>query len=136
MSIDPTSKANGGKLPGVVKGQEEKALDTAVFSAQTNVLSGPVKTPFGYYIFEVQSVTPGSQQTLKQAEASIKSQLDGHAAAVGAEQVRQGIQKEVAGQNRMPFGLHGRRLQGLQSPEDDVDRRAGDAVDDRDQIVA
>ncbi|HEY2719043.1 MAG TPA: peptidyl-prolyl cis-trans isomerase [Solirubrobacteraceae bacterium] len=75
VSIDPTSKSNGGKLPGVVKGQEEKALDTAVFAAQKNVLTGPVKTPFGYYIFEVQSITPGSQQTLKQAEASIKAQL-------------------------------------------------------------
>jgi foldase protein PrsA len=75
VSIDPTSKSNGGKLPGVVKGQEEKALDEAVFAAKKNVLTGPVKTPFGYYIFEVQSITPGSQQTLKQAEASIKSQL-------------------------------------------------------------
>ena len=75
VSIDPTSKSNGGKLPGVVKGQEEKALDTAVFSAKKGVLTGPVKTPFGYYIFEVQKVTPGSQQSLKQAEASIKSQL-------------------------------------------------------------
>jgi foldase protein PrsA len=75
VSIDPTSKTNGGKLPGVVKGQEEKALDAAVFSAQKGVLSGPVKTPFGYYIFQVESITPGSQQTLKQAEPSIKSQL-------------------------------------------------------------
>jgi foldase protein PrsA len=75
VSIDPTSKSNGGKLPGVVKGQEEKALDAAVFSAKKGVLSGPVKTPFGYYVFEVQTITPGSQQTLKQAEASIKSQL-------------------------------------------------------------
>ncbi|HEY2201468.1 MAG TPA: peptidyl-prolyl cis-trans isomerase, partial [Solirubrobacteraceae bacterium] len=74
-SIDPTSKSNGGKLPGVVKGQEEKALDAAVFAAKQNVLEGPVKTPFGYYVFEVQTITPGSQQTLKQAEASIKSQL-------------------------------------------------------------
>jgi foldase protein PrsA len=75
VSIDPTSKSNGGKLPGVVKGQEEKSLDAAVFSAKKGVLTGPVKTPFGYYIFEVQTITPGSQQTLKQAEASIKSQL-------------------------------------------------------------
>jgi foldase protein PrsA len=75
VSIDPTSKSNGGKLPGVVKGQEEKALDEAVFAAKKNVLTGPVKTPFGYYIFEVQTITAGSQQTLKQAEASIKSQL-------------------------------------------------------------
>lgn len=75
VSIDPTSKSNGGKLPGVVKGQEEKSLDTAVFSAKKGVLTGPIKTPFGYYIFEVQSITAGSQQTLKQAEGSIKSQL-------------------------------------------------------------
>jgi len=75
VSIDPASKSNGGKLAGVVKGQEEKSLDAAVFSAKKNVLTGPIKTPFGYYIFEVQTITPGSQQTLKQAEASIKSQL-------------------------------------------------------------
>jgi foldase protein PrsA len=75
VSIDPTSKATGGAQVGVVKGQEEKALDAAVFSAKKNVLTGPIKTPFGYYIFEVQTITPGSQQTLKQAEPSIKSQL-------------------------------------------------------------
>jgi foldase protein PrsA len=75
VSIDPTSKANGGLLPAVVKGQQEKALDTAIFSAKTNVLSGPVKTAFGYYIFEVMSIKAGTQQTLAQAQSSIKQQL-------------------------------------------------------------
>ena len=75
VSTDPLSKTSGGLLPEVVKGQEEKALDTAIFSASTGVLSGPVKTAFGYYIFELKSVKPGSQQTLAQAQASIKSQL-------------------------------------------------------------
>jgi foldase protein PrsA len=74
-SIDPTSKATGGELKGVVKGQEEAALNTAIFSAPLNKLSGPVKTPFGYYIYEVKSSTPGNQQTLAQSEASIKQQL-------------------------------------------------------------
>ena len=74
-SIDPTSKANGGLLPGVVKGQEEKSLDQAVFSAKKNVLSGPVKTAFGYYVFRVKNTTAGSQQSLKQAQATIKAQL-------------------------------------------------------------
>ena len=74
-SIDPTSKANGGQLPGVVKGQEEKSLDQAVFSAQKNVLSGPVKTAFGYYIFRVKNTTAGSQQSLQQAQSTIKAQL-------------------------------------------------------------
>ena len=74
-SIDPTSKSTGGKLLGVVKGQEEKALDTAVFAAQKGALTGPVKTPFGYYVFEVKNTFPGKVESLKQAEASIRSQL-------------------------------------------------------------
>jgi foldase protein PrsA len=75
VSIDPISKARGGLLPEVVKGQQEQALSNAIFSAKPKVLSGPVKTPFGYYIFEVKSVTAGSQQSLAQAKASVKSQL-------------------------------------------------------------
>jgi foldase protein PrsA len=75
VSIDPISKAKGGLLPEVVKGQQEQALSNAIFSAKTKVLSGPVKTPFGYYIFEVKSIAPGSQQSLAQAKASVKSQL-------------------------------------------------------------
>jgi foldase protein PrsA len=74
-SVDPTSKNNGGELKGVVKGQEEKALDEAVFSAKQGVLGGPVKTPFGYYLYEVTGITAGNQQTLDQAQAQIKQQL-------------------------------------------------------------
>jgi foldase protein PrsA len=75
VSIDPASKANGGKLPGVVKGQEQKALSEAIFAAKPNTLEGPVKTPFGYYIFEVTAVHASSQQTLAQVKESIKQQL-------------------------------------------------------------
>jgi foldase protein PrsA len=74
-SIDPVSKASGGSLPGVVKGQEEKALDEAVFKAQLNVLGGPIKTPFGYYVYEVKKTIPASQQTLAQAQSSIQQQI-------------------------------------------------------------
>jgi len=74
-SVDPTSKANGGQLPGVVKGQVEKSLDQAIFAAKKGVLSGPVKSPFGYYVFRVKNTTPGTQQSLKQAEQTIKAQL-------------------------------------------------------------
>ena len=40
-SIDEASKAQGGKLPAVAKGQQEKALDTAVFSAKKGPVEGP-----------------------------------------------------------------------------------------------
>jgi foldase protein PrsA len=75
VSVDPISKSRGGLLPEVVKGQQELALSNAIFSARTNVLSGPVKTPFGYYIFQVTGVTPGNAQSLKQAESSVRAQL-------------------------------------------------------------
>jgi foldase protein PrsA len=74
-SIDPTSKVNGGKLSEVVKGQEEKTLDQAIFAAKVKALSGPIKSPFGYYVYEVTGVSPGSSQSLAQSRAAIKAQL-------------------------------------------------------------
>jgi foldase protein PrsA len=74
-SIDPTSKNDGGETPGVVKGEEQKALSEAVFAAKQGVLSGPVKTPFGYYVFEVKALHAPTQQTLAQVKESVKQQL-------------------------------------------------------------
>jgi foldase protein PrsA len=74
-SIDEASKAQGGKLPAQAKGTLEKQLDEAVFSAKKGKLSGPVKTQFGYYVFEVTKVTPASQQTLAQAKETIRQTL-------------------------------------------------------------
>jgi foldase protein PrsA len=75
FSIDQASKNQGGKLLAVAKGQQEKALDDAVFKAPKNKLEGPVKTQFGYYVFKVTKVTPASQQTLTQATPTIKQLL-------------------------------------------------------------
>jgi len=74
-SIDTQSKNQGGKLPAVSKGQQEKALDDAIFSAKKGQLEGPVKTQFGYYDFVVDKVTPASQQSLAQATPTIKQLL-------------------------------------------------------------
>ena len=75
FSIDQASKAQGGVLLAVAKGQQEKALDDAVFAAPKGKLEGPVKTQFGYYIFKVQKITKASQQTEAQAKETIKSLL-------------------------------------------------------------
>ena len=74
-SIDQASKAQGGKLPSVTPGQQEKAFDTAIFGARKGKLVGPVKTQFGYYVFKVTNITPASQQTLLQARETIRTQL-------------------------------------------------------------
>ncbi len=75
FSIDEASKTQGGKLAGLSKGQQEKALDDAVFAAPANQLMGPVKTQFGFYVFRVTKTTPATQQTLEQAKSSIRQLL-------------------------------------------------------------
>jgi parvulin-like peptidyl-prolyl isomerase len=74
-SIDDASKAQGGKLPAVAKGQQEKAFDDAIFSAKKGQLEGPVKTQFGWYVFEVDKITEASQQTRDEAKETIKQLL-------------------------------------------------------------
>jgi foldase protein PrsA len=74
-SIDQASKNQGGKLLAVAKGQQEKSLDDAVFTATKSKLYGPVKTQFGYYVFKVTKVTKASQQTVTQATPTIKQLL-------------------------------------------------------------
>jgi foldase protein PrsA len=71
FSTDPASKSNGGKLAGVSKGQQEKALDDAVFKAPKGQIQGPVQTQFGWYVFKVESITPGKQQSLDESKKSI-----------------------------------------------------------------
>jgi foldase protein PrsA len=74
-SIDEASKAQAGLLPAVAKGQQDKALDDAVFQAKKGELEGPVKTQFGWYVFEVAKVTPASQQSLEQSKDTIRNLL-------------------------------------------------------------
>ncbi|MCW3040872.1 MAG: peptidylprolyl isomerase [Solirubrobacterales bacterium] len=75
LSIDQASKGQGGVLLAIAKGQQEKALDDAVFAAEKGVLTGPVKTNFGYYVFKVQKITKATQQTVKEATPTIKQLL-------------------------------------------------------------
>ncbi len=76
FSIDAASKAKGGALEGLPKGNQEKTLDDAIFGAEQGKVTGPVKTQFGYYVFSVQKVVVAKQQSLKQASAAIKQQLE------------------------------------------------------------
>jgi foldase protein PrsA len=74
-SIDEASKAQGGRQQGVAKDSLDKTLDEAVFSAKKGQIKGPVKSQFGYYVFEVEKVTKASQQTLDQAKETIRQTL-------------------------------------------------------------
>jgi foldase protein PrsA len=74
-SIDDTSKAQGGTLLGVAKATQEKTFGEAVFTAAKGRLTGPVKVQFGYYVFQVQRITPAKQQTLAQSKSAIRQEI-------------------------------------------------------------
>jgi foldase protein PrsA len=90
VSIEPISRSAGGEVPGVVKGEEQPQLDKAIFAAKVNVVGGPIKTSFGYYVYEVTKIHAGSQQTLAQSKAAIKQQLN----ATGEQTALQKFVKE------------------------------------------
>jgi foldase protein PrsA len=115
-SIDPVSKAAGGSLPGVVKGQEEKALDEAVFKAQLNVLGGPIKTPFGYYIYEVKKTIPGSQQTLSQVQSTISQQITTEKQQKSLSEFIKNFRKKWEGRTECRAGYSVKDCKGYKAP--------------------
>jgi foldase protein PrsA len=75
-STDAASKATGGVLRGVSQGQQDRAFDQAAFSAKRDVIVGPVKGQFGYYLLRVTTVTPARQTPLAEARAQIRALLE------------------------------------------------------------
>ena len=76
-SLDPGSKNEGGKLT-VTRGQTVAPFDKAAFSLETNELSDPIKTQFGYHLIEpLAAVKAGTVTPFAQVKAQIRSQLEG-----------------------------------------------------------
>ena len=94
-STDPTSKANGGVLASVTKGQEDPGLDKAVFAAKKGALHGPGQDAVRLLRLRGQRVTPAVQQTLEQATPSIKQILASQAQQTKLNDVRDRLPEEV-----------------------------------------
>lgn len=116
-SIDPTSKETGGELPGVVKGEEQPALSKVVFSAKKGVLSGPVKTPFGYYVFEVKTIHPATQQPLSQVKTTIKQQLQTTGTQKAFEKFTMEFKKKWEGRTECRDGYVVKDCKGYKAPK-------------------
>jgi hypothetical protein len=83
-STDKATNNNGGLRQGVTQGQSEPAADAQIFSAPQGQLIGPFKGQAGYYLIEVEKVTPTTTTPL----ASVTTQIQG--------QLNQGIQQQIA----------------------------------------
>jgi foldase protein PrsA len=79
-STESPSKNEGGLRRGVKENELEDPLDALVFETPEDELEGPVKAPKGFYLFEVDSSTPESVQSLddarEQVETAVGQQLE------------------------------------------------------------
>jgi foldase protein PrsA len=75
LSTDPQSKDSGGVRPDVVTGTFEQPLDDEIFAAPQGELEGPVATPTGQYVFQVDSITPERTQSFDELKDQISQQI-------------------------------------------------------------
>jgi PPIC-type PPIASE domain/SurA-like N-terminal domain len=101
-STDPTSKDKGGLRTDVVPGSFQQPLDDDVFNAPTGSVQGPVTTPTGTFIFEVESATPESVQGF---DDTVSSAAGGAASKVG-DQIKEQIKSQQQQEALTAFGTN------------------------------
>jgi foldase protein PrsA len=90
LSTDEATAGVGGLRQGVVEGQSDPALDEALFAAPEGEVTGPIETDAGFYVFEVDKITPAStqpldDQTRQQIEQTLATERQQQAAAAYQE---------------------------------------------------
>ncbi len=72
-SIDPGSKADGGKLGYFTKGQMVKEFEDAAFALKAGEVSKPVKSKFGWHVIKVEDRRTKSPPTFEEVKDQILS---------------------------------------------------------------
>ena len=75
FSKDESSKASGGEISYVTKGQLVPEYEEKAFSLKKNDISEPVKTQFGWHIIKMLDKRAVQVPNKEQAEQSIKNKL-------------------------------------------------------------
>jgi peptidylprolyl isomerase/peptidyl-prolyl cis-trans isomerase C len=75
FSKDEGSKANGGEIGYVLKGQLVPEYEGKAFTLKKNEVSDPVKTQFGWHLIKMLDKRAVQIPTKEQAEQSIRNKL-------------------------------------------------------------
>jgi peptidyl-prolyl cis-trans isomerase D len=96
-SDDPGSKARGGDLDWVVKGQTVPNFEAAAFSLKKGELSSVVKTEYGFHILQVMDREDAKVKPFEEAKAELAAELKKQQVLsrmeVAMEQARAELQK-------------------------------------------
>jgi foldase protein PrsA len=74
-STDPSTKDKGGELGFFGRGQMVPQFQDAAFNAKVGQIVGPVKSPFGYHIIQVEEKKPAQKATFSNTKDQIHQQL-------------------------------------------------------------
>ncbi|MEX2146091.1 MAG: peptidylprolyl isomerase [Candidatus Rokuibacteriota bacterium] len=86
VSEDPGSKANGGELGYVSRGEMVPQFEAALFALKKGELSPePVRTQFGFHAIKVLDIREASRKPLKDVSAQIRGRLAADAAEAAAK---------------------------------------------------
>jgi parvulin-like peptidyl-prolyl isomerase len=75
FSTDEATKNDGGLREDVAQGQNEAALDEAIFSSAQGEVVGPIEGDSGSYAIQVEQITPGSTSPLDEVSDQIRETL-------------------------------------------------------------
>jgi parvulin-like peptidyl-prolyl isomerase len=75
FSTDEATKNSGGLREAVVEGQSEPALDAEIFSAPEGELVGPFEGESGFYVIQVESITPAQTIPLDESREQISQTI-------------------------------------------------------------
>lgn len=79
FSTDASSKDKGGVREAVTAGVFPQEVDSQIFDAPEGEVVGPIETPSGTYVFQVDSVTAAGTTPLDQVRPQIEQQLKSQA---------------------------------------------------------
>ena len=74
-SLDAGSRAMGGDLGDVHRGELSGALEDAIFSAEVGLAFGPIRTELGWHVARVEAVTLASPVPYRVARPEIEAEL-------------------------------------------------------------
>jgi parvulin-like peptidyl-prolyl isomerase len=87
-STDDATKNDGGLREDVAQGQNEPALDEAIFSAAQGEIVGPITGDSGSYVIQVEGITPESTSPLDEVSDQIRQTLQQGAQSLQVENFR------------------------------------------------
>ena len=75
FSEDPGSANQGGSLGEVERGVMVPTFEAALFSMEVGQLSQPVKTPFGWHLIKLDSISGGETQSFETVKSGLEDEI-------------------------------------------------------------